>query len=162
MEADLNASLQSVVEDYSPPQTPPELRLQQEQEEEEDEEQEHTEDLVTGIRPYMFEPLHAESSNGHLDVAAQEQVDTREHLDVSQWCSCGYCQHMDTGLERLCCREVRQVVDKCAEAELQPGCMTQHPGFEAVCLNPWVLQVEYASLVQYYGDYDQDVFTIEE
>uniref|UniRef100_A0A8C1GC49 P2X purinoreceptor 7 intracellular domain-containing protein n=1 Tax=Cyprinus carpio TaxID=7962 RepID=A0A8C1GC49_CYPCA len=54
------------------------------------------------------------------------------------------------------------IVDKCAEAELQPGCMTQHPGFEAVCLNPWVLQVEYASLVQYYGDYDQDVFTIEE
>jgi len=83
MEADLNASLQSVVEDYSPPESP-QFSLQQE--EEEDEEQEHTEDhFVTGIRPYMFEPLYAESSNGHLDVAAQEQVHTREHLDVSQW-----------------------------------------------------------------------------
>ncbi|ROL29800.1 Cysteine-rich, acidic integral membrane protein [Anabarilius grahami] len=108
----LNASLQSVVEDYSPPDTPPavpfnsEIRL----EEEEDEEQEHTDDhFVPGIRPYMFEPLHAEGPN------SQEQVHPREHLDVSQWCSCGYCQHMDTGPERLCCREVRQVCDRSAE-----------------------------------------------
>ncbi len=35
---------------------------------------------------------------------------------------------------------------------------TQQPGFESVCLNPWVLQVEYSSMVQYYGDYDQDIF----
>lgn len=91
MEADLNVSLQLVVEDYSLPDTPPAVQpfnpeISLEQEEEEDEEQEHTEDhFVTGIRPYMFEPLYAESSNGHLDVAAQEQVHTREHLDVSQW-----------------------------------------------------------------------------
>ncbi|XDV25778.1 hypothetical protein PO909_029636 [Leuciscus waleckii] len=36
--------------------------------------------------------------------------------------------------------------------------MTRHPGFEAVCLNPWVLQIEYASMLQYYGDYDHSTF----
>lgn len=55
-----------------------------------------------------------------------------------------------------------QVMDKCAEADPQPACMTLHPGFEAVCLNPWVLQTEHASMLQYYGEFDQDQFTEEE
>ncbi|KAF4115401.1 hypothetical protein G5714_002890 [Onychostoma macrolepis] len=104
------------VKDYSPPDTPPAVSFQREElcleQSEEDEEQEHTEDrFVAGIRPYMFELLTSEeSTNGHLDV---EQVHPQAHLDVSQWCSCGCCQNMDT--ERLCCREVRQVCDKSAE-----------------------------------------------
>jgi len=44
----------------------------QQQEEEDEEEQEHTEDhFITGVRPYMFEPLHA-----------QEQVHTRSMLPM--------------------------------------------------------------------------------
>ena len=30
-------------------------------------------------------------------------------------------------------------------------CITQHPGFEGVCLNPWVLETAYYSYRQQYS-----------
>ncbi|CAM4571551.1 unnamed protein product [Leuciscus chuanchicus] len=164
MEADLNASLQSVVEDFSPPDSPPVPSHAHEgffieepgnEDEQDEDEQLH---FQAGISPYLYEP----PANQDESSQVISEVHPRDHLDVSEWCSCGFCKNMATGPERLCCREVRQVMDKCSKAHPQPECMTRHPGFEAVCLNPWVLQIEYASMLQYYGDYDQEDFTEEE
>ena len=41
------------------------------------------------------------------------------------------------------------------ECEQPPSCITEHPGFQAVCLNRWVLQAAwYQYKQQYYQSYD--------
>ena len=48
---------------------------------------------------------------------------------------------MRTPRENVCCLEKEDVVAKLEESVAQPPpCITDHPGFVAVCLNPWVLQ----------------------
>ena len=54
---------------------------------------------------------------------------------------------MPTVAECLCCCEIPVVVEKKDTTE----CIIQHPGFEAVCLNVWVLQTAYHSYRQHYG-----------
>ena len=54
---------------------------------------------------------------------------------------------MDRAEECVCCHEIPQVVNKNMEVfetdklVTKPDCITDNPGFEAVCLNHWVLQV---------------------
>ena len=42
------------------------------------------------------------------------------------------------GGKRICCQEVEAV--EVEELQAEPRCIVQHPGFETVCLNVWVLQ----------------------
>ena len=43
---------------------------------------------------------------------------------------------METSAECVCCKEVTQIMAKNKEAnESNISCITEHPGFEAVCLN---------------------------
>jgi len=46
-------------------------------------------------------------------------------------------------------------MEKCAEASEEVTCMTQHPGFDGIALNPWVLQAVYNSYRQQYGEMDE-------
>ncbi|XP_071837202.1 uncharacterized protein [Apostichopus japonicus] len=74
-------------------------------------------------------------------------------------CHCGQCAVMPTARECRCCREiekVRNVMD-----EEGAACITLHPGFEAVCLNPWVLQTAYYVYRQQYGDHAQEKSILE-
>lgn len=87
-------------------------------------------------------------------------------------CSCnGGCEPMPTVRESVCCKEIQRVVEKMdaytAEGEL--GCITSHPGFERVCLDPWVLEIASYHYIQKYGgrarrdasenEYDTFLFT---
>ena len=56
---------------------------------------------------------------------------------------------MPTGKECICCCEIAWVVDK-LEGTGAP-CITGHEGFNAVCLNTWVLQIAYYQYKQQYG-----------
>uniref|UniRef100_A0A8C1VCR1 Uncharacterized protein n=1 Tax=Cyprinus carpio TaxID=7962 RepID=A0A8C1VCR1_CYPCA len=58
-------------------------------------------------------------------------------------CLCGRCCPMETVLESLCCREVSAFWSLVEELTPRPDvtCLTQHPGFEACCLNPFVLKI---------------------
>ena len=64
-------------------------------------------------------------------------------------CTCGNCQVVGRVEACICCQEIEAVQNKLIEAvtsgecEEQPQCITQHPGFHAVCIlfNRWVLQV---------------------
>ena len=55
-----------------------------------------------------------------------------------------------------CCKEIPEVCDKNVEAVEQheteevPICIIQHPGFQAVCLNRWVLQTAWYQYKQQY------------
>ena len=70
-------------------------------------------------------------------------------------CSCGNCQQMPTDPECMCCQEIHQVLDELqhvrAPNDSDPaGCILDHPGFNAVCLNIWVLETAW---LQYRSEY---------
>ncbi len=44
---------------------------------------------------------------------------------------------MPTGVECVCCKEISKIVDKTTSEGV--GCIVLHPGFQNVCLDPWVL-----------------------
>jgi len=58
----------------------------------------------------------------------------------------------------VCCHEVQQVKSKLVEAtevdglDVEPSCITSHPGFLAVCTNHWVLQTAWHQYKQQYGN----------
>ena len=64
---------------------------------------------------------------------------------ISPRCHCGHCQIMDKEHESVCCKEVHEIVSLClqmvaeGEAAEAPQCITDHPGFLAVCTNKYVL-----------------------
>ena len=57
---------------------------------------------------------------------------------------------MPTELECVCCTEVEEVKAVC-ESTVSVPCIVEHEGFEAVCLNMWVLQAAYFTYRQQYG-----------
>ena len=60
---------------------------------------------------------------------------------------------MPTEGECVCCREVQEVDEIRARGVLQPGpCITEHDGFDAICLNQHVLRVAYLQYRQQYGE----------
>ena len=61
---------------------------------------------------------------------------------------------MDRSEECVCCFEIAKIQNKNAEVFGPiPKCITQHPGFIAVCLNKWVLQTARYQYKQQYSDY---------
>lgn len=42
--------------------------------------------------------------------------------------------------ECFCCQEIDRCREKLYEAEPEPVCITEHPGFQAVILNQYVLE----------------------
>ena len=70
-------------------------------------------------------------------------------------CQCGHCVAMPTSRECICCCEVERVVLKKEENSSEISCITDHEGFESVCLNVWVLQAAYFSYSYHYGDAEE-------
>ena len=63
---------------------------------------------------------------------------------------------MSTVAESVCCRQIKEVTGKCQEVTKfgfgeVPKCITEHPGFPAVCLDVWNLQAVYKDYRQHYG-----------
>jgi len=56
---------------------------------------------------------------------------------------------MPTREECVCCCSIAEVVAKMEE--IGALCITESEGFEAVCLNQWVLQTAYHQYRQQYG-----------
>ena len=53
---------------------------------------------------------------------------------------------MDSAADCVCCQEIDRVVQKMRDLEggrTKVPCITDHPGFEPVCLNAWGLEVAY-------------------
>ena len=57
--------------------------------------------------------------------------------------------------ESVCCKELERVQQKMEEANLI-GCITDHPGFQSVCLDVWVLQTAYFAYRQGNGHLPQN------
>jgi len=60
--------------------------------------------------------------------------------------------------ESVCCQEIEAVRNQNLELvaegirEEPPNCIVDHPGFEGVCLNRWVLETAWYQYRQYYGN----------
>ena len=77
-------------------------------------------------------------------------------------CKCGeLCQVMGRSDECVCCQEIAATRDMCVSLcnegpqyanEPPPNCITQHPGFAAVCLNKWVLRTAWHQYKQQYQE----------
>ena len=65
-------------------------------------------------------------------------------------CQCDNC-HMPTSIESICCCEMDKVAQKKGQNNTPVNCITEHDGFNSVCLNVWVLQAAYYSYRQDYG-----------
>ena len=59
---------------------------------------------------------------------------------------------MPLAVECICCCEVERIQQKIQEGPSQVDCITLHEGFDAVCLNVWVLQAAYFQYRQHYGN----------
>lgn len=63
----------------------------------------------------------------------------------SSRCNCGKCdsQHLQNPKESIYCTEIEECVKALdndlvrASTPATPSCITDHPGFDAVCLNEW-------------------------
>ena len=56
--------------------------------------------------------------------------------------------------ECICFCELEKMVGKMEETGI--SCITEHKGFDAVCLNRWVLQTAYFQYWQQYGNHYED------
>lgn len=62
---------------------------------------------------------------------------------------------MSTVAESICCREIKAMLEAVqaeGSAEGSAECIASHPGFQAVCLDEWVLKVAYSAYKQHQGN----------
>ncbi|XP_063962155.1 uncharacterized protein LOC135155818 [Lytechinus pictus] len=125
-----------------------------------DSEPEEEEEREFGIQPYMFEPLAVGGAAvGQVPVGEDSgRADANAILGNNNWCSChGGCQPMPTLRESFCCNQCDKVVEKMEEYKEEFGedqalrCITEHPGFQTVCLDRWCLETAQFHYLQQYG-----------
>ncbi|KAJ8375713.1 hypothetical protein SKAU_G00062930 [Synaphobranchus kaupii] len=77
----------------------------------------------------------------------------------NSWCACSNCEAMPSEIESICCEEYTKTMATMVE---MPGrvveCITQHDGFDAVCLNAHVLTTAHLG---YRQQYPQDAAKIQ-
>ena len=52
------------------------------------------------------------------------------------------CEVANSHIECVCCREIQPIL-KIGALETPVLCITEHPGFNTVCIDVWILQTLY-------------------
>ncbi|XP_078507022.1 uncharacterized protein LOC144767480 [Lissotriton helveticus] len=65
------------------------------------------------------------------------------HREVPDWCYCGECEYMQAQAENICCRQHDCMVKNMSGYDV--ACITSHPAFQTVVLDPFVLETAYYS-----------------
>uniref|UniRef100_A0A3Q2YNL4 P2X purinoreceptor 7 intracellular domain-containing protein n=1 Tax=Hippocampus comes TaxID=109280 RepID=A0A3Q2YNL4_HIPCM len=100
-------------------------------------------------------------SSASENIQVFEELEEEEEPDANQdannvprRCTCGECQQMPTALECVCCHEIQEVVTVRQQGEEHFNqvldCITDHPGLNAVCLDPYGLHVAWMTYKQQY------------
>lgn len=66
-------------------------------------------------------------------------------------CLCTQCASMPSALESVCCREIEEYRALLENLPEDITCLTRRPGFQSVCLDPYVLEVAYLAFKQEHG-----------
>nr|CAB3264614.1 P2X purinoceptor 7-like [Phallusia mammillata] len=97
----------------------------------------------------VFNLKEAQSlSEGNLDIRLPP---LKLGPDTLSCCECTRCVSAQNAMKFVCCQEVQSVKIRTQEFKPETKCITDHPGFQAVCLNHWVLQVAYYQHLQDLG-----------
>ena len=64
---------------------------------------------------------------------------------------------MYSNVDCRCCKEIEQMVHQITEEDSSVSCITEHPGFDPVCLNTYVLQTAYFAYKQIRGVLDKPI-----
>ncbi|XP_063077113.1 uncharacterized protein LOC134467125 isoform X1 [Engraulis encrasicolus] len=116
---------------------------------------------------YNYEPIRRERGqsqtpgpvmgriNGHRREMEMWSIENQWRVEQVSWCLCTQCESMTSALESVCCREIeeyRALLEKLPEDITRDiTCLTRRPGFQGVCLDPYVLAVAYLAFKQEHG-----------
>ncbi|XP_046555834.1 uncharacterized protein LOC124265086 [Haliotis rubra] len=113
------------------------------------------------VRPYQYEPNLHHARETSSEDEGEESSETEAPLDVNigrlgntDWCDCGECIPMPTGLESKCCQEIQQTEHLCEEAAVE--WITEHSYFVDNCLKRGVVWVSLLEFVQQDGPLDDN------
>ena len=69
---------------------------------------------------------------------------------------------MPTTHESVCCKKIGQLWQKVEEQwpETQISCITEHPGFQSICPDVWVLETAYYAQYSHTNSYNSAMIVI--
>ena len=106
-----------------------------------------------GLVPYRFEPTGyglESSTDDDSDNGDEPPVRPAARLGNTSWCLCGKCSALTTEPECMCCKELPHTRHLFDNEVL--SCISEHPKFEAACLQPLVLRVALVGMMIIRGD----------
>jgi hypothetical protein len=99
---------------------------------------------MSNVVGYAFEPIRYDrevgddNNNNNNQQVDNIEVNLRDRLSNTNWCSCGHCavNLLVSNLECICCKEIN-----CVETRaFNYGCITFNPRFHAICIDPEALE----------------------
>ena len=102
---------------------------------------ENTEALLNGsLYLCLYHQSHMQTHEGVIKICNQFSSIFLLFLR----CLWKHCTVMKTVEESVCCCKIKATSDKCKQADgTVVSCITEHPGFSAVCLNVYVRQTAF-------------------
>lgn len=101
--------------------------------------------------------LYIKVNEEHSEDEAEQTADNLDDkADLSDWCTCDNCSQMDRYVERVCCHEIPQCLEKADDSIIyyegaeQYGCITENPGFRLICLQWQVVDNAWLAYKQTY------------
>ncbi|XP_077972414.1 uncharacterized protein LOC120339446 isoform X2 [Styela clava] len=95
----------------------------------------------------MYETEFTAEELTALEVSSTEKELHHERLGNTDWCFCSHCSEQSNPASCICCHEapaVKRVLERLATQHgIEVQCIVDHPGFEPICLNVFVLEATY-------------------
>ena len=98
-----------------------------------------------GLIAYNFEPEYSAEELEEIESIATGRYG--ENTVDDDFCTCLNCAIMSSTRENVCCRESELVLPNLDSYD----CITDHPNFETIVLNPMVLGVSFIQMMVYKG-----------
>ena len=98
-----------------------------------------------GLTAYNFEPEYSAEELEEIESIATGRYG--ENTVDDDFCTCLNCAIMSSTRENVCCRESELVLPNLDSYD----CITDHPNFETIVLNPMVLEVSFIQMMVYKG-----------
>ena len=99
------------------------------------------------VEGYQFEPEFTEDEIKSQNLASSPVVSVNERGMSLDWCTCENCTILPTFNECLCCNEFDHYVTDYINSHTK--CISLHPDFDTVCLNPVILETAYIIYIRY-------------
>ncbi|XP_061190835.1 uncharacterized protein LOC133198951 [Saccostrea echinata] len=117
--------------------------------------EETQEEHFQNVAPYRFEPEASDSSES--DGSSEDDVDNPQRLGNTDWYDFHVHLWKPTLRESICCTEITRIDEKRTSYQKELPCITEHPGFQSVCLDIYVLETAYYQYRSQYGELQKTI-----